>query len=97
MNKITKIIKRILLILLAALMLFTLVSFVIHCVKTSKELELLKERGYYNPISVGDYSITERAMTSALENDNMVVFIDRAGYGLSDDSQTWLWKIYAER
>ncbi|MGN0400791.1 MAG: alpha/beta hydrolase [Acetatifactor sp.] len=113
MKKIAKIIRRILIILLAALMLFTLVTFVIHRVKTSKELELLKEKGYFNPISVGDYSlnvaifgnedgghtivslaglgmgdysITEREMTSALENDNMVVFIDRAGYGLSDDT-----------
>lgn len=86
MKKIAKIISRILIILLAALMLFTLVTFVIHRVKTAKEIELLKEKGYYNPISVGDYSITEREMTSVLENDNMVVFIDRAGYGLSDDT-----------
>lgn len=85
-ERIAKIISRILIILLAALMLFTLVTFVIHRVKTAKEIELLKEKGYYNPISVGDYSITEREMTSVLENDNMVVFIDRAGYGLSDDT-----------
>lgn len=82
MKKIAKIISRILIILLAALMLFTLVSFVIHRVKTAKEIELLKEKGYYNPISVGDYSITEREMTSVLENDNMVVFLD--GTQLSD-------------
>lgn len=113
MKIIAKIIRRILIILPAALMLFTLVTFVIHRVRTSKELELLIEKGYYNPISVGDYSlnvakfgneddghtivslaglgmgdysITERELTSALENDNMVVFIDRAGYGLSDDT-----------
>lgn len=113
MKKIAKIISRILIILFAALMLFTLVTFVIHRVKTAKEIELLKEKGYYNPISVGeyslnvakfgnengshtivslaglgmgDYSITEREMTSVLENDNMVVFIDRAGYGLCDDT-----------
>ena len=82
MKKIAKIISRILIILLAALMLFTLVTFVIHRVKTAKEIELLKEKGYYNPISVGDYSITEREMTSVLENDNMVVFLD--GTQLSD-------------
>ena len=85
-EKNAKIIRRILIILLTALILFTLVTFVIHRVNSSNEIELLKEKGYYNPISVGDYSITEIEMTSALENDNMVVYIDRAGYGLSDDT-----------
>ncbi len=114
MKKAIKMTGRILLILLILLLLFTLVTFVIHRVKTKQEIELLTEKGYVNPVPVGDYclnvskfgnengshtivslsgivsgeySVTERKMTAALERDNLVVFIDRAGYGLSDD--TW--------
>lgn len=112
-KKIGKIIAKILLILLAVMLLFTLATFIIHRVRSSKELALLKEKGYYNPVSVGeyslntakfgnengshrivalaglgmgDYSVAERQMTAALEEDNLIVFIDRAGYGLSDDT-----------
>lgn len=112
-GKIRKIICSVLLILLAAVLLFTLVTFIIHKVKTKQEVELLKEKGYYNPVSVGDYSlnaaifgnengahtiiglaglgmgdysVTARQMTSFLEEDNLVVFVDRAGYGFSDDT-----------
>ena len=113
MKKALKTTGKLLLLLLAVLLLFTSLTFVIHRVKTNKELELLKEKGYYNPVSVGDYSlnvakfgnengrhtivslaglgmndysVTERKMTAVLEKDNLVVFIDRAGYGLSDDT-----------
>lgn len=113
LKKVIKIVGRILLILFAALLLFTLVTFIIHRVKTNKELALLKEKGYYNPVSVGEYSlnvakfgsendrhtivalaglgvgnfsVSARQMTSCLEDDNLIVFIDRAGYGLSDDT-----------
>ena len=113
MKKAIKMTGRILLILLILLLLFTLVTFIIHRVKTYQEISLLKEKDYYNPVSVGDYSlnvakfgsengrhtlvslaglgmgdysVAERQMTSLLEKDNMVVFIDRAGYGFSDDT-----------
>lgn len=113
MKKALKITGRILLVLLILLLLFTLVTFIIHRVKTDQETGLLKEKGYYNPVSVGDYSlnvakfgnengshtivslaglgmgdysVAERQMTAALEQDNMVVFVDRAGYGFSDDT-----------
>ena len=96
----------------AVLILFALGTFVIHRVKTNRELAILKEKGYYNPVPVGeyslnvakfgkdngrhtilslaglgigDYSVAERQMTSCLEEENMVVFVDRAGYGLSVD------------
>lgn len=99
-------------LLLAFLQLVAL-TYVIHIIKTDKELEMLKTNGYYNPVSVGDYSlnvaifgnkegrhtivslsgfgkgdcsITERRMVSCLEEDNRVAFVDRAGYGLSDDT-----------
>ena len=101
------------LILLAVLLLFALGTWINHLVKTSRELALLKEKGYYNPVSVGEYSlnvtrfgnehgqhtivglaglgmddfmVTARRMTAQLEPDNAVVFVDRAGYGLSDDT-----------
>lgn len=112
-KKIGKIIGRVLLILLAIIILFVLVTFIIHSVKSKQEIDLLKEKGYYNPVSVGDYSLNvakfgnengnhtivglaglgmgdyslaARQMTACLEEDNLVVFVDRAGYGFSDDT-----------
>lgn len=113
-KKIGKIAFKIFLILIALLFLFTLGTYIYHRTETKKELELLKEKGYYNPVSVGDYSlnvakfgnsegahtivslaglemgdfsVTQRQMTSYLEDDNLVVFVDRAGYGFSDDTE----------
>ena len=111
MKKVLKTTGKILLILLAALLLFTLVTFIIHRVRRGSEINLLRDSGYVNPVSVGDYclnvavfgnengrhtvvslaglgmsdySVTQRRMTECLEKDNTVVFIDRAGYGLSE-------------
>lgn len=113
MKKAIKVTGKILMILLILLLLFTLITFIMHRVRTNQETALLKENGYYNPVSVGDYvlnvatfgnengshtivalaglgmgdySIAERKMTAALEKDNRIVFIDRAGYGFSDDT-----------
>ena len=113
MKKAIKITGKILMILLILLLLFTLITFIMHRVRTNHETALLKENGYYNPVSVGDYalnvatfgnengshtivaiaglgmgdySIAERKMTAALEKDNRIIFIDRAGYGFSDDT-----------
>lgn len=36
---------------------------------------------------MGDYSIAARQMTACLEEDNLVVFVDRTGYGFSDDTK----------
>ena len=114
-KKIGRMIAKIFLILLVLIILFTLITFIIHRVKTSQEIALLKEKGYFNPVSVGDhslnvskfgnengshtivslaglgmgdYSVVQRQMTSYLENDDLVVFVDRAGYGLSDDTDS---------
>lgn len=113
LKKVGRIIARIFMILFAVLLLFTLGTYIYHRVKTKEEMALLKEKGYYNPVSVGgyslnvaifgnengehtivalaglgmgDYSVAARQMTSCLENDNLVVFVDRAGYGFSDDT-----------
>jgi pimeloyl-ACP methyl ester carboxylesterase len=37
-------------------------------------------------LGMGDYSVSARQMTKTLEEDNLVVFVDRAGYGFSDDT-----------
>ena len=114
MKKALKIILRIFIALLILLLLFTLGTFIFHRIQTGKEVALLKEKGYYNPVSVGDYSLNvtkfgnengkhtivglagldmaeyslaARQMTACLENDNLVVFVDRAGYGFSDDTE----------
>lgn len=113
MKKVIRITVMILLTIIAVMLVFTLVTFIINQIKTNNELEFLKEKGYYNPVSVGeyslnvakfgnedgkhtivalaglgmgDYSVAERQMTASLEKDNLVVFVDRAGYGLSDDT-----------
>lgn len=36
---------------------------------------------------MGDYSVTARQMTKLFEEENLVVFVDRAGYGFSDDTE----------
>lgn len=108
-----KIIVRVFIALLAAVLLFTIGTFLFHSIKSKKEAELLKEKGYYHPVLVGDYCLNVagfgnengehtiiamaglgsgdfpvgmRQMTAPLEEDNLVVFVDRAGYGFSDDT-----------
>lgn len=112
-RSIRKIIICALIILLAAVLLFALGTFIFHRAKRSSEIEMLKEQGYYNPVSVGgyclnvavfgnengehtiiamaglgsgDFSVGMRQMTAPLEEENLVVFADRAGYGFSDDT-----------
>ncbi len=109
-----KIILRIILALLAAIVLFVLGTYLFHSIKSKEEIALLKEKGYYNPVSVGDYClnvavfgnengdhtivgmaglgsgdfpVAMRQMTACLEEENLVVFVDRAGYGFSDDTE----------
>ena len=45
MNKVLKIVGKILLIMLAVLLLFVLGTFIVHSVKSEQALELLKEKG----------------------------------------------------
>lgn len=113
-KSIKKVIMVIVIFLLSAILSFALVTFAVHRVRTNKEIESLKAQGYYNPVSVGDYSlnvakfgnengkhtiiglaglgsgdysVTARQMTKELEKDNQVIFVDRAGYGFSDDTE----------
>lgn len=43
--------------LLSAILLFFLGTFIFHSIKSGEEMALLKEKGYYNPVSVGEYSL----------------------------------------
>ena len=112
-RNIRKIVIAVIIALLSAILLFFLGTFIFHSVKSGEEIALLKEKGYYDPVSVGeyslnvakfgnengkhtivglaglgtaDYSVTARQMTACLEEENYVVFVDRAGYGFSDDT-----------
>jgi len=114
LRKAIKIILIVIAVLLALLIIFSLVTFIIHRIKSGKEFDALKEKGYYSPVSVGDrslnviqfgnrdgehtlvflaglgcadFSVGERLMTSPLEEDNLVVFPNRAGYAYSDDTE----------
>ena len=57
MKKTLKIVGRIFLGLIALLLAFVLYTFFFHKIKTKKEISDLKAKGYYNPVSVGDYSL----------------------------------------
>lgn len=108
-----KIVKRVIIAVLIICILFVSGTAIYHSVKTKQEIALLKENGYYNLVSVGDYclnvakfgnengkhtivglaglgmgdfSVAARQMTEPLEDDNLFVFIDRAGYGFSEDT-----------
>ena len=113
-RSVKKIVISILAISLAVIMLFICGTFIFHRVKSNKEINMLKEKGYYNPVSVGDYClnvakfgnengehkiiamaglgsgdfpVAMRQMTASFEENNLVVFVDRAGYGFSDDTK----------
>ena len=113
-RKLSNMLGKILLVMLAVILVSTLAMFIYHRVNLSKERSLLSEQGYSNLVStgdhslnvakfgnengkhtivglsglaMGDYSVAARKMTSHLEDDNLVVFVDRAGYGLSDDTK----------
>lgn len=112
-KKIFKNIVRVFLIILAMLLLLWLLVFINSKIRFKRDKAFLKEQGYCNLVSAGEYSvnvlsygnengkhriiamsgygvpdscITMRRMTTVLESDNQVIFIDRAGYGISDDT-----------
>ena len=106
--------KKVLAIITCIFILFLAITFLINKIQLSKEQQMLIEAGYYNPVSVGDYSLNvydfgnkkgkhtfvgisgrgvvdysvrmERLMGDFVE-ENRIVIVDRAGYGLSDDTK----------
>ena len=112
MKKIGKIILKVLGCIVVCLLLFVAGLSIYNHIKVTGEINAIKDKGYYNPISTGDHSLNVyvtgnesgkhtivtlsgwsdgemyigwRPLTSQFEDDNEFVFIDRAGYGLSDD------------
>ena len=106
--------KKALAIIACILFLFLAITFTVNKILLSKEKKMLTEAGYYDPVSVGDYSLNvhdfgnekgrhtfvgmsglgvvdysvrmERLMGDFTEEDRIVI-VDRAGYGLSDDTK----------
>ena len=112
MKKIGKIILKVLGCIVVCLLLFVAGLSIYNHIKMTDEINAIKDKGYYNPVSTGDHSLNVyvtgnesgkhtivtlsgwsdgemyigwRPLTSQFEDDNEFVFIDRAGYGLSDD------------
>ena len=107
-------VKKALVIITCIFILFLAITFIVHRILLSKEKQMLTEAGYYNPVSIGDYSLNvydfgnkkgkhtfvglsglgvfdfsvrmERLMGNFTE-ENRIVIVDRAGYGLSDDTK----------
>ena len=65
--------KRILPATLAVFVLFIAVVFTVNKIKLAQEFDLLKEAGYYNPISVGDYSL------NVYITGDHTIFLDKVG------------------
>lgn len=113
MKKIGKIILKVLGCIAVCLLLFVAGLSIYNHIKMSGEINAIKDKGYYHPVSTGDHSLNVyeagnkngkhtivalsgwsdgemyigwRPLTSQFEDDNEFVFIDRAGYGLSDDT-----------
>ena len=94
--------------------LFFACTFVIHKIQLLKEMQMLTDAGYYNPVSVGDYSLNVHdfgnkegrhtfvgisgrgvfdysvrvhRFMDGFADENRIAVVDRAGYGLSDDTK----------
>ena len=53
--------------------LFIAVVFTVNKIKLAQEFDLLKEAGYYNPVSVGDYSL------NVYITGDHTIFLDKVG------------------
>ena len=113
MNKKLKLFFKILLGIIIVLLLSIIVIFVVHKIKSNNEYNELKDLGYINKYSAGDYdlniyrignknskhkligisglgvhnySIEMTFVNEQLKDDYEIIYIDRAGYGYSDDT-----------
>ena len=50
-------VKKVLTIITCIFILFLAITFIVHKILLSKEKQILIEAGYYNPVSIGDYSL----------------------------------------
>ncbi len=111
-KKALKIIGKIVLVILVLIIVLLIITTIMFRIRVNKAEDYLKDNGYYNLVSAGDYDVNVyscgnengehtivalagyldgemyigwRKMTAPLEEDNKLVFLDRAGYGVSDD------------
>ncbi|MBO4912559.1 MAG: alpha/beta hydrolase [Butyrivibrio sp.] len=113
--KILKTIGKVIAIILGAIVVLLLIASIHYRIKVHSTMNQLKESGYCNLVSAGDYKLNVlkvgnesgkhkivccsglndgtmnfswRNMTKDIEKDNQLIFIDRAGYGFSEDTKT---------
>ncbi len=113
MNKKLKLFLKILFGIIIVLLLSIIFIFIVHKIKSNNEYNELKELGYINKYSAGDYdfniyrignknskhkligisglgvnnySIEMSFVNEQLKDDYEIIYIDRAGYGYSDDT-----------
>ncbi|MCR5168032.1 MAG: alpha/beta hydrolase [Oscillospiraceae bacterium] len=106
--------KKVFLITACVFVLFLSMTFFMNRILSAKEMQMLRDAGYYDPVSVGEYSlnvyefgnkngrhtfvgISGRGVVDlsvrmhrfmdGLADENRIVLVDRAGYGLSDDTK----------
>ena len=111
-KKALKVTGKIILVILVIVIIVLIITSVLFRLRVNKAKDYLKNNGYYNLVSAGDYDVNVyscgnengkhtivalagyldgemyigwRKMTAPLEEDNRLVFLDRAGYGVSDD------------
>lgn len=79
-KKIFKTIGRICLVIMIILLLTLIGIFIYHRIHISKNKEFLKEKGYYNLVSVGDYSLNLVEYGGA-ENKHRIIALGGNGWG----------------
>lgn len=106
--------KKVFLITACVFALFLSMTFFMNRILSAKEMQMLRDAGYYYPVSVGnyslnvhdfgnkngrhtfvgmsgrgvyDFSVRAHRFMGALAEENRIVIVDRAGYGLSDDTK----------
>jgi pimeloyl-ACP methyl ester carboxylesterase len=110
-----KVTRAICLILFVIIVISLVAIFMVHKYLSAKEYNMLKDAGYINLVSVGDYNlnvsiygnedgshtivgisgmgcndfaVTVKPFMERFTDENKIVVIDRAGYGMSDDTKT---------
>ena len=113
--KALKMIGKALAVILGIVIVLLLITSVHYRIKVHSIMSQLKNDGYCNLVSAGDYKLNAlkvgnengkhkivccsglndgtmnfswRKMTKSIEEDNQLIFIDRAGYGFSEDTKT---------
>ena len=71
-KRVRKVVKYALLIFVSLLVLFVLGTFIFHKIKTKQEFDFLKKRGYYNPVSVGEYSLNVSISTMSSSKHSLI-------------------------